>query len=113
VLRGKRGMIVLEPTDGRTWRGYVSVYADGRIHHLSGGKDLAMTMGIAEEKVVRKAKADTLRFIDKSQPWRKRPISPKQKGLLDKLKIPVSAGMLAGEASDLIDAHNALSATRR
>lgn len=113
VLRGKRSMIVLHPLDGRRWQAYVNVYADGRRIMLSEGHDLAMSMGIAEEKVVRKAKADTLRFIDKSQPWRNRPVSPKQKDLLARLSIPLTPGMLAGDASDLIDAHRALASTRR
>lgn len=107
VLSGKRGTIVLRPLDGRTWEGYVRVHADDRIIHLSTGHDLAMSMGIAEEKVVRKAKSDTRMFIDKSAPWRQRPVSPKQRNLLAKWRIPVTDGMLAGEASDLIDAYNA------
>jgi len=104
ALSGKRSTIFLRPLAGRNWEAVVRVHADGRLIQVASGHDLALTMGIAEEKVVRKAKSDSLRMIDRSAPWRQQSATPKQLRLLAKLKIPVVEGMLAGDASDLIAA---------
>src|SRR4029079_10959674 len=104
ALSGKRSTIFLRPLAGRNWEAVVRVHADGRLIQVASGHDLALTMGIAEEKVVRKAKSDSLRMIDRSAPWRQQTATPKQLRLLAKLKIPAVEGMLAGDASDLIAA---------
>jgi len=104
ALSGKRSTIFLRPLAGRNWEAVVRVHADGWLIQVASGHDLALTMGIAEEKVVRKAKSDSLRMIDRSAPWRQQTATPKQLRLLAKLKIPVVEGMLAGDASDLIAA---------
>lgn len=106
-LSGMRSTIYLRPLAGRAWEAYAQEHGSGRIHPIAQGHDLALTMGIAEEKVVRKAKSDSLRMIDRSAPWRKQPATDKQLKLLKKLNIPVATGILAGDASDLISASKA------
>jgi superfamily II DNA or RNA helicase len=44
-------------------------------------------------------------LVDPSSPWRGKPISEKQKGMLKLYRIPYTEGMTSGQASDLIDAH--------
>lgn len=107
ALSGKRSTIYLRPLAGRAWEAYAVEHTSRRVFPIAQGHDLAMTMGIAEEKVVRKAKADSLRMIDRSAPWRQQPATDKQLKLLKKLNIPVSIGILAGDASDLISASKA------
>jgi ATP-dependent helicase IRC3 len=113
ALSGKRSTIFLRPQAGRNWEAFVRVHEDGRIIPVASGHDLAMTMGIAEEKVLRRARSDSLRLIDRSAPWRQQPATEKQLSLLANWRIPVNEGMLAGEASDLISARKATQPSRR
>jgi superfamily II DNA or RNA helicase len=59
------------------------------------------------EKCARKIMAEPrgIALVDPSSPWRSKPISEKQKGMLKLYRIPVTEGMTSGQASDLIDAH--------
>lgn len=44
-------------------------------------------------------------LVDPSSPWRNKPISEKQQGMLKMYRIPIFENMTSGQASDLIDAH--------
>lgn len=68
-------------------------------------KDFRAICGSAEEcQKAAEAFAKTLFFGDQSAPWRERPASDKQIGLMTKLRIRFAPGISAGEASRLIDA---------
>jgi hypothetical protein len=59
------------------------------------------------EKRARLLKDSSKRLLaDQNAPWRKQPLDPasKQAVLLSKYRIPVTAGMTKGEASDLLAA---------
>ena len=58
--------------------------------------------GLAEAFVLQERRAVMhLKRVD--APWRQRPASPKQIGLLQRLRVPVKPGLTMGEASDQID----------
>lgn len=109
-LSGAKGTIFLEQQEGK-WNTVLRP-RDKAIRPIvyGTGYDLAMAMGIAEEEIVRKAKEDTLRYIDKTQKWRAAPATEKQKNLLKDRNVPVVPGLTAGDASDMISAMMALRA---
>jgi superfamily II DNA or RNA helicase len=42
-------------------------------------------------------------FEDRTAPWRRKPITDKQRSRLEKMKIPIPPGCTSGQASDLLD----------
>lgn len=102
-LQGQRGTLYLEQA-GSGWSAVLRPH-DGRPPLVfCEDKDLSLAMGIAEDKVVRKAKMSTLVLIDKTQPWRAEPASPQQKQALSRMRIPFAHDITKGDASDLISA---------
>jgi hypothetical protein len=110
MLAGQRGVMFLEQHDGK-WATILRPKAPGSQPRVyAEGVDLALAMGVAEEKIRQALAKDggTPRlFIDKSAPWRRQPISPGQKQALTRMGIPYREGMTKGEASDLMDAKKA------
>lgn len=113
LLDGKRGTLVLEPSGGK-WRSVLYPKEETRPPLLvCDGVDLTWAMGVAEEKIVRRAKAETLKVIDRTAPWRLAAPGDKQLNLLRKNGIPIKEGLTKGEASDLITAVTARKQIRR
>ena len=75
---------------------------------LANGLDLGYAQGRAEDEARRLNRAH---LADPNAPWRRKPVSDKQRAVLDKLGIRVVYGMTAGDASDVITA--ALASGRR
>ena len=63
----------------------------------------ALTALSMAEVFVRTERRDTVRITDKGAKWRDRPASEKQIALLRKRRIPFTAGLTMGQASNLID----------
>jgi superfamily II DNA or RNA helicase len=55
------------------------------------------------EQFVLNERRSVMKLKDVDAPWRSRPASPKQIGLLRRLGVPIEKGLLMGRASDLID----------
>jgi ATP-dependent helicase IRC3 len=55
------------------------------------------------EQFVLQERRSVMKLKDVDAPWRSRPASPKQIGLLRRLNVPIEKGLLMGQASDLID----------
>lgn len=64
------------------------------------------------EQFVLQERRSVMKLKSSEAPWRKRPASEKQVGLLRRYGAPVAKGLLMGEASDMIDAYQARRARR-
>lgn len=73
----------------------------------AGVLDADAAAGLAESFILQERRSVT-KLKDKDAPWRSRPASPKQLGLLKRLRVPnIPANCTMGQASDLIDLANA------
>lgn len=70
---------------------------------MSAGIETATEALQLAETFVRQERAQVSRLRDREAPWRSRPASEKQLGVLRRVRAPFKPGMTMGEASDLID----------
>lgn len=93
-------MLIVRPTSDDRWKA-ISVPRDGDPRTIGDNLTLEYAQGVAEEF----ARGSRSRLARADAPWRARPVTERQRQLLDKLRLgPVAT---AGEASDLIDAWHA------
>lgn len=105
VLSGEKGALHLENQGDGKWDATLRPYDKSiAVRKVAEGYDLAMTMGIAEDKVVRPTLARTQALIDPTAPWRGGKASAKQLEILKDKRIPIPNGLTKGQASDLISA---------
>jgi superfamily II DNA or RNA helicase len=94
---GDGHLLALDPTGERSWRVLLVRRTGARI--LASGLDLGYAQGAAEETVRANGKVS---LVDTRAPWRRRPISPGQRGKLRAMGVRTPADMTKGQAADLI-----------
>jgi hypothetical protein len=102
------GRFVLPIPDGRVAleqgvRGWTAMLERYNAAPAVLGRDLPLgyAQGVAEDRV---RNLGALHLVDPSAPWRRRPASEKQLGVLQRRGIRIRPELTAGEASDLIAA---------
>lgn len=103
ILYYGTGTIVLEGEPGGTWRA-LDRPREGQPSLIASGLSLEWAQGTGED-VVREAGGAFLARSD--APWRSRPATDKQLGLLRRMRVRFSPEITGGEASDLISARMA------
>lgn len=93
---GDGHLLALDPDQGN-WRVLLVRRTGARI--LASGLDLGYAQGAAEETVRANGKQA---LVDTKAAWRRKPISPGQRGKLRAMGIRTPADMTKGEAADLI-----------
>jgi ATP-dependent helicase IRC3 len=98
---GEEGWIALRPEAGEHWSVWVISKYDGSTKPIAQGMTLEGAQVIAEDYV---RQSGTVGLTWRQASWRQRPVTdyPKMLNLMRWRKIPVMAGMTAGQASDLI-----------
>ena len=69
---------------------------------VAAGLAIGYAQGIAED-LLRQAGVASVLF-DPAAPWRARPVTDKQRAVLERMRVEIPDGLTAGEASDLISA---------
>jgi hypothetical protein len=99
-LGAQHGMLRLRPDSVETWQ-VVQLRRDVAPVLLGEALPLAYAQGLAEDVARQHGVAH---LVDGEAPWRRQPASAKQTALMQKLGLPVAAGMTKGEATDLLAA---------
>jgi hypothetical protein len=69
---------------------------------VAAGLAIGYAQGMAED-LLRQAGVASILF-DPAAPWRARPVTDKQRAVLERMRVEIPDGLTVGEASDLISA---------